>query len=144
VEKARPQVESIIRNQEKGKLIANKVKSGSTLEAIAQANGQQVLTEDSIMFSTPFIPNVGQEPKVIGAAFNKSLVGKISPAIVGNGGVFVIKADNQSAVTTAAGDVGQQQAEMIVNLRRAYGNPTMVNEILKKTVTIKDNRYKFF
>jgi peptidyl-prolyl cis-trans isomerase D len=94
--------------------------------------------------TSKFIPNVGQEPKVIGAAFNKSLVGKISPAIVGNGGVFVIKADNQSAVTTAAGDVGQQQAEMIVNLRRAYGNPTMVNEILKKTVTIKDNRYKFF
>lgn len=144
VEKARPQVESIIRNQEKGKLIAQKVKSASTLEAAAQATGQQVQKEDSIMFSTPFIPNVGQEPKVIGASFNKTLVGKISPAIIGNGGVFLIKVDNQSAVTTAAGDVGQQQAEMIVNLRRAYSNPSMINEILKKTVTIKDNRHKFF
>jgi peptidyl-prolyl cis-trans isomerase D len=143
-DKARSQVESIIRNEQKGKLIVNKLKSATTLEAAAQANGQQVLKEDSIMFSSPFIPNVGQEPKVIGAAFNKSLVGKISPAIIGNGGVFIIKVDNQSAVTTAAGDVGQQQAEMIVNLRRAYGNPTMINEVLKKTVKIKDERHKFF
>jgi peptidyl-prolyl cis-trans isomerase D len=103
-----------------------------------------VLKEDSIMFSSPFIPNVGQEPKVIGASFNKALVGKISPAIVGNGGVFVIKVEGQSAITTTAGDIGQQQAEMIVNLRRAYSNPTMINEVLKKTVTIKDNRHKFF
>ena len=144
VEKARPQVESIIRNEQKGKLIADKIKSSNSLEAAAQANGQQVLKEDSLMFSSPFIPNVGQEPKVIGAAFNKSLVGKVSPAIIGNGGVFMIRVDNQSAVTNPAGDVGQQQAEMIVNLRRAYMNPTMINEILKKTVEIKDDRHKFF
>jgi len=144
VEKARPLVESIIRNQEKGKLIAAKAKYATNIETAAQVTGQQVLREDSIMFSTPFIPNVGQEPKVIGAAFNKALLGKISTPITGNGGVFVIKVENQSAIPNPAGDIGQQQAEIIVGLRRAYSDPRIINEILKKTVKIKDERHKFF
>ena len=144
VEKARPLVESIIRNELKGKQIAAKMGRPTSLEAAAQANSQQVVREDSLMFSTPFIPNVGQEPKVIGAAFNKTLNGKISPPIVGNGGVFLIKVENQSAVTNPAGDIGEQQAEMIVNLRRAYMDPQMINEVLKKTVKIEDERHKFF
>lgn len=144
VEKARPMVESIIRNEEKGKQIAAKVRNANSIEAAAQSTGQQVLREDSIMFSTPFIPNVGQEPKVIGAAFNKSLTGRVSPPITGNGGVFIIKVENQSAVTNPAGDIGQQQAELIVGLRRAYSDPRIINEMLKKTVKIKDDRHKFF
>ena len=144
VEKARPLVESIIRNQEKGKLIAAKAKYATNIETAAQVTGQQVLREDSIMFSTPFIPNVGQEPKVIGAAFNKALLGKVSPPITGNGGVFIIKVENQSAIPNPAGDIGQQQAEIIVGLRRAYSDPRIINEILKKTVKIKDERHKFF
>jgi peptidyl-prolyl cis-trans isomerase D len=74
------------------------------------------------MFSTPFIPNVGQEPKVIGAAFNKVLLNKLSPPVTGNGGVFVMKVENQSAITNPSVDIGQQQAEMMIGLRRAvYG-----------------------
>ena len=137
-------VENIIRNEEKGKQIAAKVKYANSIEAAAQSTGQQVLREDSLMFSTPFIPNVGQEPKVIGAAFNKALTGRVSPPIAGNGGVFIIKVENQSAVPNPAGDIGQQQAELIVGLRRAYSDPRIINEMLKKTVKITDDRHKFF
>jgi peptidyl-prolyl cis-trans isomerase D len=144
VEKARPLVESIIRNEEKGKQISAKIGKPSTLEAVAQSTSQPVVKADSLMFNTPFIPNVGQEPKVIGAAFNKALLNKVSEPITGNGGVFVIKVENQSAVPSAAGDIGQQQAELIIGFRRAYSDPRIVNEILKKTVKIKDDRHKFF
>jgi peptidyl-prolyl cis-trans isomerase D len=96
------------------------------------------------MFNAQFLPNVGQEPKVIGASFNKSLLNKVSEPIYGNGGVFVIKVESQGAVPYAGGDVGEQQAEMIVGQRRAYMNPMILNEILKKTVKIKDDRHKFF
>ncbi|MBL7699560.1 MAG: SurA N-terminal domain-containing protein [Chitinophagaceae bacterium] len=143
-DKARPMVESILRNEEKGKQIIAKIGKVSTLEEVAQKTSQQVAKADSLMFSTPFIPNVGQEPKVIGAAFDKSLQGKVSQPIAGNGGVFVIKVENQSAVPTAAGDPGQIQAQQIAGYRRAYSDPRIVNEVLKKSVKIKDERYKFF
>jgi peptidyl-prolyl cis-trans isomerase D len=144
VDKARPMVENIIRNEEKAKQIAAKVGKATTLEAAAQATGQQVAREDSVMFNAQFLPNVGQEPKVIGASFNKSLLNKVSEPIHGNGGVFVIKVESQGAVPSVAGDVGEQQAELIVGQRRAYMNPMILNEILKKTVKIKDDRHKFF
>lgn len=144
VENARPLVESILRNQEKAKQIIGKIGNAATVEAAAQATGQQVAKADSIMFSSIFVPNVGQEPKVVGASFNKTFQAKASPAIEGNGGVFVIKVDNVSAVANPAMDVKQQQDQLIQAQQRAYTDPRIINEILKKTVKIKDNRHKFF
>lgn len=144
VETARPLVESILRNQEKAKLIIGKIGNASTVEAAAQATGQQVAKADSIMFSSIFVPNVGQEPRVVGASFNKTFQTKASPAIEGNGGVFVIKVDNVSAVANPAMDVKQQQDQLIQAQQRAYTDPRIINEILKKTAKIKDNRHKFF
>lgn len=144
VETARPLVESILRNQEKAKQIIGKIGNASTVEAAAQATGQQVAKADSIMFSSIFVPNVGQEPRVVGASFNKTFQTKASPAIEGNGGVFVIKVDNVSAVANPAMDVKQQQDQLIQAQQRAYTDPRIINEILKKTAKIKDNRHKFF
>ena len=144
VEKARPLVESIIRNQEKAKQITAKINNATTVEAAAQATGQQVAKADSIMFSSSFIPNVGQEPKVVGASFHTAFQSKASPAITGNGGVFVLKIDNISAVSNAGTDIQQVQRELTEMEQRAYSDPRIINEILKKTVKIKDDRHKFF
>ena len=77
-------------------------------------------------------------------ASSQAIGGRVSPPIAGNGGVFIIKVENQSAVPNPAGDIGQQQAELIVGLRRAYSDPRIINEMLKKTVKITDDRHKFF
>jgi peptidyl-prolyl cis-trans isomerase D len=143
-EKARPMVESIIRNEEKAKQISAKIGKPASLEAAAQMTGQTVQRTDSLMFNSSFIPNVGQEPKVIGAAFNKALIGKLSEPIAGNGGVFVLKVENQSAVPNVAGEIQQQQLEMADMQKRAFSDPRVLNDILKKTVKIKDERHKFF
>jgi peptidyl-prolyl cis-trans isomerase D len=143
-EKARPLVESVLRNKEKAKQIAAKIGSPNSIEEAAKTTGQQVTKVDSIMFNSAFIPNVGQEPKVVGASFNKANQAKVSKPITGNGGVFVVKVDNMSAVPTAAGDVEQQKTEMTQNQQRAFSDPRIVTEILKKTVKIKDNRHRFF
>lgn len=144
VDKARPLVESLLRNEEKGKIITAKIGKAKTIEAAAQATNQQVIKADSIMFSSSFIPNVGQEPKVIGASFNKAFQGKSSGAIVGNGGVFVIKVDNVSALANSGTDIKQQQQEMTQAQQRAFSDPRIISEILKKSVKITDNRAKFF
>ena len=143
-EKARPSVESIVRNQKKAQQIISKIGTGKSLEAVAQAVGQGVMQSDSIFFSTPFVPNVGQESKVVGASFNKQLQGKVSEPIVGNGGVFVIRVNNISAVSNPGIDITQQRVGMQQMQQRLLSNPPAILEILKKTITIKDNRAKFF
>ncbi len=140
--KARPLVEPILRNQKKAEQIIKKIGTSNTLEAVATATGQQIRKADSIGFASPYIPNVGQEAKVIGSSFNKQLVGKpASEPIAGNGGVFVIKVENVFAKSNPSADIeqlraSQQQQEKSIISYRAL-------EALKKNATIKDNRAKF-
>ncbi len=143
-QKARPLVEFIIRNEKKANQIIAKIGSANTLEAISKAVNQPVSQSDSVLFSSPYIPNVGQELKVVGAAFNKQNQAKVSPPIPGNGGVFVLKVNNTSAVANPDFDAAQQQATMQQLQQRSISNPQALLEILKKTVTVKDNRAKFF
>ena len=143
-QKARPLVEFIIRNEKKATQIIEKIGSANTLEAVSKAVNQPVSQSDSVLFSSPYIPNVGQELKVVGAAFNKENQAKASQPIPGNGGVFVLKVNNLSAVANPDFDAAQQQAAMKQMQERAISNPQALLEILKKTVTIKDNRAKFF
>jgi peptidyl-prolyl cis-trans isomerase D len=142
VEKARPLVEYKIRNNKKAEAIIKKIGSASTLDAVAQAAGQQVMRADSITFSSTFIPNVGNELKVLGAAFNKDYQAKISGPIKGEIGVFVIKIENISAVPNPNFDAKQQQQGMQQQMGAMIGYRTM--EVMKKSATIKDNRIKFF
>lgn len=142
VEKARPLVEYKIRNIKKAENITKKIGNASTLEAVAQATGQQVMRADSVVFNSSFIPNVGNELKVLGASFNKDYQTKISPPIKGEIGVFVIKVENISAVPNPNFDVKAQQAAMRQQMGTMIGYRAV--EILKKSANIKDNRIKFF
>lgn len=142
VEKARPLVEYKIRNNKKAESIIKKIGNASTLEAVAQATGQQVLRADSVSFSSTFIPNVGNELRVLGAAFNKDYQAKISAPIKGEIGVFVIKVENISAVPNPNFDAKQQQAAIQQQMGSMIGYRTM--DIMKKSAEIKDNRIKFF
>jgi peptidyl-prolyl cis-trans isomerase D len=141
--KARNVVEPILRSRKKAEQIIKKMGSPASLEAAASTSGQPVMHADSVSFSSPIIPNVGQEPKVIGAAFDKQLTGKpASRAIAGNGGVFVIKVDNVSALSNPNADLQQQRftQEQQQRSRVSYG----LVEALRKLATVKDDRGKFF
>jgi peptidyl-prolyl cis-trans isomerase D len=80
-QKARPLVEFIVRNEKKANQIIGKIGSANTLEGIGKAVGQSVSQSDSVLFSSPYIPNVGQELKVVGAAFSKENQAKVSAPI---------------------------------------------------------------
>ncbi len=140
--KARSTVEFIVRNEKKAEQIKAKLSGKtSTLEAAAGALGVQVMNADSISFASPFIPNVGQEPRVIGASFDKEFQAKVSTPIVGNGGVFVIKVNNVSAQSTGM-NIEQQRLAMMQQARSTGAYRSL--EALKKAANIKDNRAKFF
>ena len=144
VDMARPQVEPLIRNQKKADIIIGKMKDANSLEAVSKATGQPVSRIDTIQFSSPFIPNVGQELKVIGAAFNKENQSKVSDPIAGNGGVFVIKTENVRAVPNSAFDVNDMRISMLQQQQNAIANPQVLLSIIRKSASIKDNRHKFF
>ena len=89
------------------------------------------------------IPNAGQEPKVIGAAFNKQLSGKAaSEPIPGNLGVYVIKVDAVGAVSNPGADLQQQRFMMEQQQRSMVANRML--DALRKLATVKDDRAKFF
>ena len=142
VEKARPLVEYKIRNLKKGDEIIKKIGSAATLEAVAQVTGQQILRADSIAFSANFIPNVGNELKVLGASFNKEYQAKISGPIKGEMGVFVIKVDAVFAQPSTTFDAMQMQQSTQQQMGSMIGYRTF--EIMKKSADIKDYRIKFF
>lgn len=139
--KARPMVEVLLRNRKKAAQIIQKIGKPATLEAAAGTAGQTVQRADSVGFAAGFIPNVGQEIKVIGAAFNKEWQGKVTPPIGGNGGVFVLRTESVFARPNPSADIEQQRNMLLMQQRSSTSYRAI--EAMKRAATIKDNRAKF-
>ncbi len=135
---ARMMVEPVLRNRKKSEEIRKKIGKVNSLEATASANNTQVLRADSVMFSNPFVPELGNEPKVIGAAFNKALLNKVSDPIDGTNGVFLIKVNQQSVPPSANIDVNMQKKAQEAQLRQYASFSTL--ESLRKSAKIVDTR----
>ena len=142
--KARNQIEPILRNKKKAEEIIKKIGNPASLDAAATAAGSPVQHADSVLFvRSTLSATSGQEGKVVGASFDKSLVGKpISPGIPGNSGVYFIKVDNVSAMSNPNADVTQQRFMMEQQMRSmvTYG----ITQSLQKLATVKDYRAKFY
>ncbi len=140
VNEARATVENLVRNEKKAKQIIETKFKGTTLEALATSTGSLVLRADSLGFSAPFIPGVGSEPKVVGAAFNKSLLSKVSEPIIGATGVFAIKAEATGARAANTDMITMKQTMLQSTKMTSYRGM----EALRKAATISDNRSKFY
>ena len=144
VAKARPTAEPMIMNEKKALQILNtKFKTTVTdLNQAATAAGVMVMTADSVSFSQGFIPNLGNEPKVTGAAFNKALQGKVSEPIAGNAGVYIVKAEGVRAVPNTTMDVEGLRKQMENQQKQMGGYRSM--EALKKAADVSDKRFDFY
>ncbi len=137
----RPYLQTVLMNQKKAQIIQDKFK-GNTLESYAQSTGSKIVTADSISFQASFIPNIGNEPKVVGAAFNKALLNKVSAPIAGNSGVFAIEPTSVSAKPSLDGGVDAAKATMKQSwLQQIQGH--FINA-LQQDAKIVDYRSKFF
>jgi len=138
-QKARPTVEGLVRNHLKAQQIIKQIGKVTTLEAAASLKNAQLARADSVSFASPFIQNVGQELKVIGAAFYKQGAGKVLGPIEGSTGVFVVKPETIYAKPSPGGVEGvRANLEMQV---KSFAERSL--EGIKKAATIKDNREKF-
>lgn len=139
---ARIQVETIIRNQKKAKEIIAKIGNNRDLNQIATSFKTNVLRADSISFYSPFIPGLGMEPKVTGAAFNPAVKGKASEPISGNSAVFVIVTENVGLQSAGNAAYSDRRFQMESGMKQAGANAAFQG--LRKAAKVKDRRIKFF
>ena len=142
----RPLVEVLVRNQKKAEEIRKKLNNPTTLEAAAAVFQKTVLqsgADSTLTFNAQIINGVGNEPKVAGASFNKDFQAKVSPPIVGNTGVFVIKVNSIGSKAADSPEVAQQQkTQRLGQVKSSEDRGSF--ESLKKLADIKDKRSKFF
>jgi peptidyl-prolyl cis-trans isomerase D len=146
VEDVRPQVEAEVRKEKKAKQIIEKLNNPTSLDAAAKASNQPQQKAENISFNSPFVAALGYEPRVVGAAFNKSWgTAKVSAPIEGNAGVYVVKVDSYqpSGQPQDAASISHSYEQ---GLKQMIGGQqgAMLFEVLKKLSDIKDNRGKFF
>lgn len=145
VQTARPLAENSVREEKKAAAIIAKLGANPTLESAAAAYGKQVMiagADSSLTFTSFSIKDIGQEPKLIGASFNTAYQAKVSPAIAGKTGVYLLKVNS---IGTKPADTPEAAAairlEKLNALRTAA--TTKWYEGIKDLADIKDKRSEF-
>lgn len=136
---ARKDVERVLLDRKKAAKLIDKAKGATTLDDAATKLGVSVAKADSVMYANAYIAPVGPEPTVVGAAFDKNNMNKLSAPIAGNAGVFFIQ-PNGLATKAVSGSV-QDTRKGLEN--EANQNSMKLLEELKRKIKIVDNRSKF-
>jgi peptidyl-prolyl cis-trans isomerase D len=144
LDQVKKQIEPMVRNKVKGRLLLEKMKKAhtgsSSIEQLAQKAGRPVVPVQNIVFANPVIPGIAQENKLVGEIFG-SQPGKLSQPVEGESGiyVFVINGFSKPAPLTNVFKQKVQIAQAL--LQRAPGEAF---KVLREKADIKDNRIKFF
>jgi peptidyl-prolyl cis-trans isomerase D len=139
--KARMAIEPILRNKKKAEMIKQKFGKITTLEAASAAVNKNIETVDSLRMSQ-FSKDLGSEPKVRGTAFNPANKGKVvNEALEGVSGVYAIRVENVSAISSTEGSVADQRKSRHENEKQRNPGPM---ESLKDAATIKDKRTEWY
>ncbi|MDI9358030.1 MAG: SurA N-terminal domain-containing protein [Phycisphaerales bacterium] len=142
VTKARPYAQSYIENDKKAKIIVETKIKGTSLSDIATSSGQSVQQADKVSFASPFIPVIGNEPKVVGITFNKNYTNKVTPPIIGNTGVFVIQANKPAGNKVIDENTMLMQKKMVESQITGYQSAFLQN--LQNAADIKNYLSEFY
>jgi peptidyl-prolyl cis-trans isomerase D len=138
LEQAKQSVEPLIKNEKKAAILKKKM-TGSTLEAVSKATGSTISPAVGTSMASPVIPNLGYEPKVVGAAFGLGS-GKTSKVIEGNSGIFMVRT---KTLTNAPGVKDYKTQIDQLNQQTKGSASYRVVQGLKDKADIEDNRGKF-
>ncbi len=143
IKAARPLAERAIKNKKIAALIIKKITPTATLESAAAAYNQpvQVAGADSTIIYNTTLINGLNEPKLVGATFNKENQSKASAPIEGASGVYLVKVNSMG---TKAANTPEETAQKIQSQTTNLRQQVTVNwyEGLKSQATVKDRRGK--
>ncbi|RQO29941.1 hypothetical protein DBR32_13565 [Taibaiella sp. KBW10] len=135
-------LENYLKQQKKAQMLIDANK-GKDLAAIAQNNQLQVAAADSVTFVMNAIPNVGNEPKLLGYIFNKNFKeSTVSPGIAGMNGVYFVTVTKRF-VNPAIGR--NLDTERNMNDMMMKSNATqMIMQSVRESAQVKDLRGKLY
>ncbi len=139
LETVRKRVETLVKNELKGKKIEEKITSNN-LSEVAKQFDLSVENASDVAFKTKFVNKVGNEPKVMNAVFNGE-VGKTYGPIVGATGVFMVSPkiiNNNSAEPNLV-----SEKKNIAKGVKSSVSSGMLKSI-SDNVEVKDERKKFY
>ncbi len=135
----RSEIEAQLRRKKQVEQIQAKVKGASNLQSVASTFSTEIMNADSITMMSMSNPEIGYEGRVLGAAMNKKLTGKVSPAIPGQSGVFFVTVKNiTDNMKTAQRIPGMERMQVEGQYMNSVDQ--MLPMVLKKRATITDNR----
>ncbi len=132
-------IEAQVRNQKKGELIKGKI-SNNNLAAVASQFSVDVEEAAGVTFESQFTQGLGNEPKVIAAAFNTAVNG-VSQPIIGNSGVYVVKVKNKPAAGAPL-NIPQLRKEASATTQSQIRTSLM--QAMRKEAKIDDFRSQFY
>lgn len=144
LEDVRAQIETTLRNDKRKEITANRVRqllsSNNSIEALAQADGKEVLTASSIRLSSNTVPGAGREPKLVGAAFGAE-PNRLSGVIQGDNAAFVILVtDRVDADVNAITSTYRQQTRQRLSQAKNQAFQEVWIDRLREQAEIKDYR----
>ena len=133
------QIETQVINTVKAKQLISQI-SGTDLNNIANQFESSVDTVKAASFTSSFLQGLGNEPKVIAAAFNMEN-GTVSNPIEGANGVYVLKMINKQNGASAS-----NLSAMRAQVSRPYQSQVtgQLMESMKKGMDIEDNRSLYY
>lgn len=143
LDKVKEEITPAVRNEVKGKQIAEKLKGKSEpLDDLAKLFGADatVNSVSDLKIVTPSIPAAGFDPVLFGSLMSVEN-GKRSKPIIAENGVVVADVQNKT-VAPGMGDYSmfKNQLQQTQNTRGGY----YIVEALKEAAKVEDKRYKFF
>jgi peptidyl-prolyl cis-trans isomerase D len=140
LEAIKSDIEAAVVNQKKAELIKAQIAGGAAVTAVAAQFGVPVDTAKNVAFSSAFITDLGNEPKVVSKAFSLELNTTSGP-IEGASGVFVVMPINKPAVS-AAPNLDLTRRTVSTTLRSQVQSRLV--EFLKDREGVDDYRAKFY
>lgn len=146
LEDIRPQVETLVRNEKRKKLMLDKIngliKGQSSLDAIASANNREVQQADALTLNNTSLPGAGVEPVVLGTIFGLSL-NTMSKPIEGESAIYLVQVSNRQMADKANLSDAERAAirSRLEQSRNATFQQNWIEE-LKKKADIEDYRSK--
>ena len=142
-EDVKEEITPLVKNQLKGKKIAEKLNGlNGSLDEIAAAYGEDASVNSSsdLKLNSNSLPGVGIDPIAVGKAFALES-GKRSAPIIGENGVLIIESGSKT-IAPEIGDYSMFKNQKLQSLNNQSG--FNISEALKKGANIVDKRYLFF
>ncbi len=140
VEDVRAEVETLVRNQKKSERLMEELSGYSFLDEISSNYGSTINTAEGLNFSSTQVPNLGDQPAFVGAAFAVE-EGQVSGVFSSKNAVFALKVDK--VIAAAENTDFSNVKNSIVNSLKSRSS-FQAYQSLVELFDVKDNRAKFY